>query len=77
MQILLRANVCRSKTRRPGWINEEKYVDFRALASWSGKEVRIYSRNLKYKTADLPGLVQAFTGLRGENFVRDREIVSS
>jgi bifunctional non-homologous end joining protein LigD len=60
---------------RPGWTNEEKYDGFRALAYRRGKQVRIYSRNLKDKTADFPGIVRALAGLSGGDFILDGEIV--
>lgn len=60
---------------RPGWLNEEKYDGFRALAYRRGKAVKIYSRNLKDRTADFPGIVQALAQLGGGDFVLDGEIV--
>ncbi len=61
---------------RPGWINEEKYDGFRALAYRRGKKVRLYSRNLKEITADFPGVVQTLSQLSGGDFVLDGEIVA-
>jgi bifunctional non-homologous end joining protein LigD len=60
---------------RSGWTHEEKYDGFRALAYRRGKKVSIYSRNLKDKTADFPGIAGALTALSGGDFVLDGEIV--
>ena len=60
---------------RPGWVNEEKYDGFRALAYRRGKEVRAYSRNLKDITGDFPALIQALAQLPGGDYVLDGEIV--
>ncbi len=60
---------------RPGWINEEKYDGFRALAYRIGKEVKIYSRNLKEITVDFPDIVHALGSVSGGDFVLDGEIV--
>lgn len=60
---------------RPGWTHEEKYDGFRALAYRREKKVSIYSRNLKDKTADFPGIAGALAALSGGDFVLDGEIV--
>ncbi len=60
---------------QPGWTQEEKYDGFRAIAYRRGKQVRVYSRNLKDKSADFPGIVRALAGLTGGDFVLDGEIV--
>jgi len=61
--------------RRPGWVNEEKYDGYRALAYKTGKSVRLYSRNAIDRTADFPAIAEALGRLRGD-FVLDGEIVA-
>ena len=48
---------------RLGWVNEEKYDGFRALAYRRRKEVRLYSRNLKDITGEFSGIVRALKKL--------------
>jgi bifunctional non-homologous end joining protein LigD len=59
-----------------GWINEEKYDGFRALAYLSGDNIKLYSRNLKNITADYLEIAQALRELSGGDFVLDGEIVA-
>jgi len=61
---------------RPGWIYEEKYDGFRAIAYRRGKDVRLYSRNLKDVSGDFLKIVQALTRLPGGDFALDGELVA-
>jgi hypothetical protein len=61
--------------RRPGWVNEEKYDGYRALAYKRGNRVRLYSRNAIDRTADFPEIVAALGRLPGD-FVLDGEVVA-
>jgi bifunctional non-homologous end joining protein LigD len=61
--------------RRSGWVNEEKYDGYRALAYKRGGRVRIYSRNAIDRTADFADIAAALGKLRGD-FVLDGEIVA-
>lgn len=70
------ATLVPSPFNRPGWVNEEKYDGFRALAYRKGGEVRLFSRNLKDITADFPEISRALTDLVGGDFVLDGEIVA-
>jgi len=60
---------------RTGWVNEEKYDGYRALAYKRGKTVRLYSRNAIERSADFPEIAAALGGLAGD-FVLDGEIVA-
>lgn len=60
---------------RPGWIKEEKYDGFRALAYRKGNGVRLYSRNLNEITSNFPGIAEALSQLSGGDFVLDGEII--
>ncbi len=61
--------------RRSGWVNEEKYDGYRALAYKRGGRVRIYSRNAIDRTADFAEIAAALGALAGD-FVLDGEIVA-
>lgn len=61
--------------RRAGWVNEEKYDGYRALAYKRGARVRIYSRNAIDRTADFAEIAAALAKLDGD-FVLDGEIVA-
>jgi bifunctional non-homologous end joining protein LigD len=60
---------------RSGWVNEEKYDGYRALAYVNGG-VRIYSRNRKPLTAAFPEIASALQKLSGGPFLLDGEIVA-
>lgn len=64
---------------RPGWVYEEKYDGYRAIAYVNG-ETRIYSRNGKPLTAAFPEISEALRRLRGRSragaIVLDGEIVA-
>ncbi len=60
---------------RPGWVNEEKYDGFRALAFRKGVKVGLWSRNLRDITADYPEIAHALGSLSSADFVLDGEIV--
>jgi len=70
------ATLVPSPFNRPGWVNEEKYDGFRALAYRKGGKVQIFSRNLKEVTADYPEVARALTDLAWGDFVFDGEIVA-
>ncbi|HKB70788.1 MAG TPA: non-homologous end-joining DNA ligase [Thermoanaerobaculia bacterium] len=61
--------------RRAGWVNEEKYDGYRALAYKRGARVKIYSRNAIDRTADFAEIAAALGKLDGD-FVLDGEIVA-
>src|SRR5512146_385110 len=61
--------------RRAGWVNEEKYDGYRALAYKRGARVRLWSRNAIDRTADFTEVAGALAKLRGD-FVLDGEIVA-
>jgi bifunctional non-homologous end joining protein LigD len=61
--------------RRAGWVNEEKYDGYRALAYKRGTRVRIWSRNGIDRTADFAPIAEALAKLAGD-FVLDGEIVA-
>jgi len=61
--------------RREGWVNEEKYDGYRALAYKRGKRARLYSRNAIDRTADFSEVAHALAALPGD-FVLDGEIVA-
>ena len=61
---------------RPGWVNEEKYDGVRALAYRKGRDIKLFSRNLKESTAEFPEIAGALAGLSGGDFVLDGEIVA-
>jgi bifunctional non-homologous end joining protein LigD len=61
---------------RPGWVHEEKYDGYRAIAYRRAGRIRIYSRNAKSLTGDFPDIARALEGLSGGDFVLDGEIVA-
>lgn len=61
---------------RSGWVNEEKYDGFRALAYRKGRKVRLWSRNLKNITDDFYEIAQSLARLSSGDFVLDGEIVA-
>jgi len=61
--------------RRTGWVNEEKYDGYRALAYKRAGRVRIYSRNAIDRTSDFAEVAAAL-GKLGGDFVLDGEIVA-
>ncbi|HET7453405.1 MAG TPA: non-homologous end-joining DNA ligase [Thermoanaerobaculia bacterium] len=61
--------------RRAGWVNEEKYDGYRALAYKRGRRVRLWSRNGIERTADFAEVAAALGKLPGD-FVLDGEIVA-
>ena len=61
---------------RPGWVNEEKYDGYRALAYVDGRGARLYSRNRKPLTASFPEVAKALEKLPGRPFVLDGEVVA-
>jgi bifunctional non-homologous end joining protein LigD len=69
------ATLANEPFRRAGWVNEEKYDGYRALAYKHGKRVRLYSRNAIDRTADFPEIAAALSRLAGD-FVLDGEIVA-
>ena len=60
----------------PGWVHEEKYDGYRALAFRRGGDVSLRSRNLKDITGDFPSIVSALGELSGGDFILDGEIVA-
>jgi bifunctional non-homologous end joining protein LigD len=59
-----------------GWVHEEKYDGYRALAFRRGREVALRSRNLKDITGEFPRIVAALRGLPDGDFILDGEIVA-
>ena len=60
---------------RAGWVNEEKYDGYRALAYKRGARVRLWSRNAIDRSADFPEIVAALAKKPGD-FVLDGEVVA-
>ena len=60
---------------REGWVYEEKYDGYRALA-YADKTVRIFSRNENLLTGGFPELAAALRKLPGSPFILDGEIVA-
>jgi len=60
---------------RPGWVYEEKYDGIRVLAEKDGAKIRLFSRNLRDRTADFPEIVAAIAGLPAPTLVLDGEVV--
>jgi len=69
------ATLIRKPFSRSGWVHEEKYDGFRAIAYRRGKNIHLYSRNLKDVSGDFPQIVQALARLAGGDFVLDGELV--
>jgi bifunctional non-homologous end joining protein LigD len=59
---------------KAGWIYEEKYDGYRAVAYKDGPNVRLVSRNLKDLTRQFPDLAAAVAKLRAPTLVLDAEI---
>ena len=59
---------------KPGWVYEEKYDGYRAVAYKDGPHVRLVSRNLKDLTRQFPDLAAAVAKLRAPTLVLDAEI---
>lgn len=59
---------------KPGWVYEEKYDGYRAVAYKDGAHVRLISRNLKDLTRQFPDLAAAVAKLRAPTLVLDAEI---
>jgi bifunctional non-homologous end joining protein LigD len=58
----------------PGWIYEEKYDGYRAVAYKDGARVRILSRNLKDLTRQFEEVAAAVARLRAPRLILDGEI---
>jgi len=58
----------------PGWVYEEKYDGYRAVAYKDGTRVRIISRNLKDLTRQFEQVAEAVAKLRAPRLVLDGEI---
>jgi bifunctional non-homologous end joining protein LigD len=59
---------------KPGWVYEEKYDGYRAVAYKDGQSVRIVSRNLKDLTAQFPEVAAAVARLRAPSLILDGEV---
>lgn len=59
---------------KPGWVYEEKYDGYRALAYKHAGRVQIVSRNLKDLTAQFAEVAAAVARLRASSLVLDAEI---
>lgn len=59
-----------------GWVYEEKYDGYRAVAYKQGQNVKIISRNLKDLTAQFEEVVEALRKLRAPTLVLDGEIAA-
>jgi bifunctional non-homologous end joining protein LigD len=59
---------------KAGWVYEEKYDGYRAVAYKNGPDVRLVSRNLKDLTRQFPDLAAAIAKLRAPTLVLDAEI---
>ena len=59
---------------KPGWIYEEKYDGYRAMAYKDGKGVRLVSRNLKDLTKQFAEVAEAVSRLRASSLILDGEI---
>ncbi|HSK76195.1 MAG TPA: RNA ligase family protein [Thermoanaerobaculia bacterium] len=59
---------------KPGWVYEEKYDGYRAVAYKNGSSVRLISRNLKDLTAQFEEAVEAVARLRAPTLVLDGEV---
>jgi DNA ligase D-like protein (predicted ligase) len=61
---------------RDGWIFEPKLDGERCLTFWSGKNVRLLSRNTKLLNQSYPELVQPLSRQPAESYIIDGEIVA-
>src|SRR3954447_20422262 len=59
---------------KPGWVYEEKYDGYRAVAYKDRSGVRIVSRNLKDLTGQFEAVAAAVARLRAPNLILDAEI---
>jgi len=59
---------------QPGWVYEEKYDGYRAMAYKEGTRVRIISRNMKDLTRQFEGIAQMVARLRAPTLILDGEI---
>lgn len=59
---------------KPGWVYEEKYDGYRAMAYKEGARVRIISRNLKDLTRQFEEVAAAVARLRAPTLILDGEI---
>lgn len=59
---------------KPGWVYEEKYDGYRAVAYKDGSRVRIISRNLKDLTRQFPEIVETVAKLRARSLILDTEV---
>jgi bifunctional non-homologous end joining protein LigD len=59
---------------KAGWIYEEKYDGYRAVAYKNGKSVRLVSRNLKDLTKQFAEVAAAVARLRAPTLILDGEI---
>jgi bifunctional non-homologous end joining protein LigD len=60
---------------RTGWVYEEKYDGIRMLAYKDDRRVQLFTRNLKERTADFPGIAAAVAALPAPTLVLDGEVV--
>ncbi len=58
----------------PGWVYEEKYDGYRAMAYKDGAHVRLLSRNLKDLTRQFEEVARAVARLRAPRLILDGEI---
>jgi len=61
---------------KAGWIYEEKYDGYRAVAYKNGKSVRLVSRNLKDLTKQFEEVAAAVARLRAPTLILDGEIAA-
>jgi bifunctional non-homologous end joining protein LigD len=61
---------------KAGWIYEEKYDGYRAVAYKNGKSVRLVSRNLKDLTKQFAEVAEAVARLRAPTLILDGEIAA-
>lgn len=59
---------------KPGWVYEEKYDGYRAMAYKDGKRVQLVSRNLKDLTRQFEEIAEAVAKLRAPSLILDGEI---
>lgn len=59
---------------KPGWVYEEKYDGYRAVAYKNGPHVQLVSRNLKDLTKRFPDVAAAVARLQAPTLVLDAEI---
>jgi bifunctional non-homologous end joining protein LigD len=60
---------------RPGWVWEEKYDGIRLIAVKDGRQVRLWTRNDRDRTADFPEVAAALAALPAPTLVLDGEVV--